>query len=310
MRTVFLGTPEFAVPSLNALCEYADVVAVVCQPDRERDRKGRIVEGAVKKRAEELGIPVYQFEKIRRDGVETLRGLAPDVMVTCAYGQILSQEILDIAPLGVLNVHGSILPRYRGSAPIQRALMDGEKETGVTIMRTDVGMDTGAILSVRKLAVDDDDYVDDLYDKLSVIGAELLVKTIDDYAAGKIKPVPQDNALATNAPPLKKEEAYLDFTGDAESVRNVIRGFGYGVCEFRGEPLKIYRAEVINQASENTAGLVLKAIKNDFVIACGNGALNLAEIQASGKKRMKTIDFLNGVHVQPGERLNKLGGNR
>lgn len=310
MRAVFLGTPEFAVPSLNALCGCVEVVAVVCQPDRERDRKGRIIEGAVKKRAEELGIPVYQFEKIRRDGVETLRELAPDVMITCAYGQILSQEILDIAPFGVLNVHGSILPRYRGSAPIQRALINGEKETGVTIMKTDVGMDTGAILSVEKLAIDDCDYVDDLYDKLSVIGAELLVKTLADYADGKIEPVPQDNDLATNAPPLKKEEAYLDFTSDAESVRNVIRGFGYGVCEFRGESLKIYRAEVSQKNCGQAAGTVVKAVKNDFVIACGNGALKLTEIQASGKKRMKTIDFLNGVHVQPGERLNKFGGNR
>lgn len=310
MRAVFLGTPEFAVPSLNALCECVEVVAVVCQPDRERDRKGRIIEGAVKKRAEEFGIPVYQFEKIRRDGVETLRELAPDVMITCAYGQILSQDILDIAPLGALNVHGSILPRYRGSAPIQRALINGEKETGVTIMKTDVGMDTGAILSVEKLAIDDCDYVDDLYDKLSVIGAELLVKTLADYVDGKIEPVPQDNDLATNAPPLKKEEAYLDFTSDAESVRNVIRGFGYGVCEFRGEPLKIYRAEVSQENCGQAAGTVVKAVKNDFVIACGNGALKLTEIQASGKKRMKTIDFLNGVHVQPGERLNKFGGNR
>lgn len=310
MRAVFLGTPEFAVPSLNALCECAEVVAVVCQPDRERDRKGRIIEGAVKKRAEELGIPVYQFEKIRHDGVEILRALAPDVMITCAYGQILSQEILDIAPWGVLNVHGSILPGYRGSAPIQRALINGEKETGVTIMKTDVGMDTGAILSVEKLAIVDDDYIDDLYDKLSVIGAGLLVKTLIDYVEDKIKPVPQDDALATNAPPLKKEEAYLDFTGDVEKVRNVIRGFGYGVCEFRGEPLKIYRADVVPGRCEEAAGTVVKAVKNDFVVTCGNGALNLAEIQVSGKKRMRTIDFLNGVHVQPGERLNKFGGNK
>lgn len=177
-------------------------------------------------------------------------------------------------------------------------------------MKTDVGMDTGAILSVEKLAIDDCDYVDDLYDKLSVIGAELLVKTLADYADGKIEPVPQDNDLATNAPPLKKEEAYLDFTSDAESVRNVIRGFGYGVCEFRGESLKIYRAEVSHENCGQAAGTVVKAVKNDFVIACGNGALKLTEIQASGKKRMKTIDFLNGVHVQPRERLNKFGGNR
>lgn len=310
MRVVFLGTPEFAVPSLDALYEHAEVVGAVCQPDRERDRKGRIIEGAVKRRAEELGIPVYQFEKIRRDGVETLRVLAPDVMITCAYGQILSQEILDIAPLGVLNVHGSVLPKYRGSAPIQRALINGEKKTGVTIMKTDIGMDTGAILSMKELEINGDDYVGDLYEKLSCVGADLLIKTLDGYLSGEIIPVPQNDALATQAPPLKKDEAYLDFTRSAESVRNVIRGFGYGVCEFRDEQLKIYRAEAIDDCGENTAGTVVTAVKHDFIVACGSGALAISELQACGKKRMKTADFLNGVHVMPGEILRKFGGNR
>lgn len=310
MRVVFLGTPEFAVPSLDALYEHAEVVGAVCQPDRERDRKGRIIEGAVKRRAEELGIPVYQFEKIRRDGVETLRALAPDVMITCAYGQILSQEILDIAPLGVLNVHGSVLPKYRGSAPIQRALINGEKKTGVTIMKTDIGMDTGAILSTEELEINGDDYVGDLYEKLSCVGADLLIKTLDGYLSGEIIPVPQNDALATQAPPLKKEEAYLDFTRSAESVRNVIRGFGYGVCEFRDEQLKIYRAEAIDDCGENTAGTVVTAVKHDFIVACGSGALAISELQACGKKRMKTADFLNGVHVMPGEILRKFGGNK
>ena len=310
MRVVFLGTPEFAVPSLDALYEHAEVVGAVCQPDRERDRKGRIIEGAVKRRAEELGIPVYQFEKIRRDGVETLCALAPDVMITCAYGQILSQEILDIAPLGVLNVHGSVLPKYRGSAPIQRALINGEKKTGVTIMKTDIGMDTGAILSMEELEINGDDYVGDLYEKLSCVGADLLIKTLDGYLSGEIIPVPQNDALATQAPPLKKEEAYLDFTRSAESVRNVIRGFGYGVCEFRDEQLKIYRAEAIDDCGENTAGTVVTAVKHDFIVACGSGALAISELQACGKKRMKTADFLNGVHVMPGEILRKFGGNR
>lgn len=310
MRVVFLGTPEFAVPSLDALYEHAEVVGAVCQPDRERDRKGRIIEGAVKRRAEELGIPVYQFEKIRRDGVETLRALAPDVMITCAYGQILSQEILDIAPLGVLNVHGSVLPKYRGSAPIQRALINGEKKTGVTIMKTDIGMDTGAILSMKELEINGDDYVGDLYEKLSCVGADLLIKTLDGYLSGEIIPVPQNDALATQAPPLKKEEAYLDFTRSAESVRNVIRGFGYGVCEFRDEQLKIYRAEAIDVCGENTAGTVVTAVKHDFIVACGSGALAISELQACGKKRMKTADFLNGVHVMSGEILRKFGGNK
>lgn len=231
-------------------------------------------------------------------------------MITCAYGQILSQEILDIAPLGVLNVHGSVLPKYRGSAPIQRALINGEKKTGVTIMKTDIGMDTGAILSMEELEINGDDYVGDLYEKLSCMGADLLIKTLDGYLSGEIIPVPQNDALATQAPPLKKEEAYLDFTRSAESVRNVIRGFGYGVCEFRDEQLKIYRAEAIDDCGENTAGTVVTAVKHDFIVACGSGALAISELQACGKKRMKTADFLNGVHVMPGEILRKFGGNR
>ena len=175
MKIVFLGTPAFAASVLRALAGKYEVAAAVCQPDREKDRKGRIIPCAVKTCAESLGIPVYQFEKIRRDGVETLRSLAPDLMVTAAYGQILSQEILDIPRLGTLNVHGSILPAYRGSAPIQRAIADGLDETGVTIMRTDAGMDTGDILSVKKVGIDENDYADDVYEKLAVAGSGLLL---------------------------------------------------------------------------------------------------------------------------------------
>lgn len=306
MRVVFLGTPEFAVPSLKALCEKHEVAAVVCQPDRERDRKGNFVQGAVKRTAIELGLPVYQFEKIKLEGVETLRELKPDVMITCAYGQILSQEILDIPQLGVLNVHGSLLPAYRGSAPIQRALINGESKTGVTIMKTDVGMDSGAMLAKAEVDIEDGDYVSDLYDKLSALGAELLMKTLDDYAAGKIAPQPQNENEVTYAPPLRKEEAYIDFNASAATMRNILRGFGYAVCSYNGEQLKIYGAELVGDNVGATPGTILTARKKELTVACGQGALRLTELQLSGKKRMKTVDFLNGVKMQEGEMLKSI----
>lgn len=298
MRVVFLGTPGFAATVLGALAKKYEVVAAVCQPDREKDRKGRLIPCAVKTLAESLGIPVFQFEKIRRDGVETLRGLVPDLMVTAAYGQILSQEILDIPRCGTLNVHGSLLPAYRGSAPIQRAIADGLTKTGVTIMRTDAGMDTGDILSKVAVAIGDNDYVDDVYEKLAADGSELLMNTIDGYVNGEIKPVPQDGAIATNAPPIKKEEYFMDFSRSAKDVRNRIRGFGYGVCILDENLLKVYRLDL--GEGNGKPGEVLKADKTGITVACGEGAVRFTEVQASGKKRMRAADFLNGVKVPVG----------
>ncbi len=304
MRIVFLGTPDFAVASLNALAQKYEVIAVVCQPDRERDRKGRIIEGAVKKRAVELSIPVYQFEKIRRDGVETLKALAPDIMITCAYGQILSQEILDIAPLGILNVHGSLLPKYRGSAPIQRAIINGEEETGVTIMKTDIGMDSGAMLKKRAIKIENNDYVDTLYEKLSLVGAELLMETLPLYITGEITPVPQNEEEVTYAPMLKKEETLLDFTQSAKTIRNIVRGHGYGAFEYNGQQVKVHELDLAE--GEGEPGEILVAKKRDFIVACKEGALNLKNLQMSGKKRMNTIDFLNGVKVTVGDKLTRI----
>lgn len=298
MRVVFLGTPKFAATVLEALTKKYEVAAAVCQPDREKDRKGRLIPCAVKELAESLGIPVFQFEKIRRDGVGTLREIAPDLMITAAYGQILSQEILDIPRFGTLNVHGSLLPKYRGSAPIQRAIADGLTETGVTIMRTDAGMDTGDILSETKVNIDDNDYVDAVYEKLAAAGSELLLNTIESYVGGRIKPVPQNGELATNAPPIKKEEYFIDFSRPACEVRNRIRGFGYGVCTLGENPLKVYRLDLAD--GKGGLGEVIKADKNGITVACGEGAVSFTEVQASGKKRMKTADFLNGVKVPVG----------
>lgn len=305
MRVVFFGSPEFAVPSLKALCAEHEVVAVVCQPDRERDRKGRIVHGALKLAATALNLPVYQFESVKKEGVELLRELRPDVMVTCAYGQILSKEILDIAPYGVINVHGSLLPEYRGAAPVQRALMDGKRVTGITIMKTDVGMDSGDILAVEEIEISDNDYIDELFGKLSLLGADLLVKTLNDYALGKITPIKQDESKVTYAPMIRKDEANIDFTQDATVIRNKVRGVGYGAFLYYGMPMKVFRLDVVS--GNGAPGEIIESLKNKLVVACGKDALCLTEMQMSGKKRMKISDFLNGVRVAVGEVLTPIG---
>lgn len=306
MRIVFLGTPEFAVNSLNALVEHHEVVAVVTQPDREKDRKGRIIEGAVKVRATELGLPTYQFEKIRRDGVEVLKSLAPDLMVTCAYGQMLSQEIIDIAPYGIFNVHGSLLPAYRGSAPIQRAIMNGEEYTGITIMKTDIGMDSGDILASEKVKIEHEDYVDDLYQKLSAVGAKLLIETIDAVIKNQIVPSRQNESEVTYAPMIKKADSGIDFSVDATVVRNRIRGVGFGVCEYNGSQIKVHKLDLAQNSQNAPAGEVISADKKGIVIACGNGAVSITELQQSGKKKMRAVDFLNGVKIKVGEKFNGL----
>ena len=300
MRAVFFGTPDFAVPSLIKLREICDVVAVVCQPDRAKDRKGRYIFSPVKQYAIDNGIPVYQFEKIRQEGVEILRGIAPDVMITCAYGQILSQEILDIPPYGVINVHGSLLPKYRGSSPLQWCLIDGEKVTGVTIMKTDIGMDTGAILTKREIEITDETYIDDLFLQSSNVGAELLAQTLPDYFAGKIVPEAQNEAQATKCRMLKKEDALIDWSLPAEVIRNKIRGIGFGYTYYKGEQLKIYKLDVATDDFAGQAGEIA-AIKNKLTVKCGEGLLSLKDVQLQNRKRMNIADFLNGVKLQSGE---------
>ena len=300
MRAVFLGTPAFAVPSLVKLREICDVVAVVCQPDRAKDRKGRFIFCPVKQYAIDNGIPVFQFEKIRLEGVETLKELAPDVMITSAYGQILSQEILDIPKFGVINVHGSMLPEYRGSSPLQWCLINGEKVTGVTIMKTDIGMDTGAMLRKREIEITENMYLDDLFEKASEVGAQLLIETLPDYFEGKIIPEPQDESKATKCRMLKKEEAVIDWSQSAEVVRNKIRGMGFGLTGYNGEQLKIYKLDLTDDVDLPGCGMI-EVAKNRITVKCGQGAVNITDLQLQNRKRMSVSDFLNGVKLQSGE---------
>lgn len=301
LKAIFMGTPQFAVPTLNALFELTDIIAVVCQPDKAKDRKGNFIFSPVKKIAIEKKIPCFQFEKIRRDGVSVIKSLNPDIIITCAYGQILSQEILDIPKFGVINVHASVLPAYRGSSPLQWALINGETRTGITIMRTDIGMDTGDILSVKEFAIDDNMYIGDLFDIASKEGAQLLLSTLPLYVDGKIKPVRQDDQAATKCAMIKKEDALIDWSADNITIRNRIRGIGYGYTNYGGENLKIYKLDLENRQGQ--PGEVV--VENGRIIVfCGKGAVSLKVVQLPNKNKLNITEFLNGSRIKTGDRFN------
>ena len=298
MRIVFMGTPEFAVPVLGALCGAGyEIAAVISQPDREKDKKGNVIATPVKRYALENGLNCLQFDRVSQHVAE-LKALKPDVMITAAYGQLLSADVLDVAPLGVLNVHASILPEYRGSSPIQTALLCGESETGVTIMKTDIGMDTGDILSMVKVPVLCSDNAQTLTDKLSGIGAELLVKTLPDYAAGKIKPIKQDDSKATHCKKIIKADALIDWKSSAHEISCKVRAFNPWPVAFSyldGVPFKIYAAEEV-KGNFGAAGTVTVSA-NNMTVACGEGGLKLLSVQIPGKKVLPIADFLRGKKI-------------
>lgn len=298
MRIVFMGTPEFAVPSLKTLLAYpgAEVVGVFTQPDRPKGRGNKLTPSPVKVTAAEAGIPVFQPEKIRKTGVEDLRNLHPDLCVTAAFGQILSKEILDIPPMGNINVHASLLPRHRGSAPIAHAIMVGDRKTGVTTMMMDEGIDTGDMLLQDETDIGDSETCEELTQRLSLLGAETLRKTLQAMEQGTLKRVPQDHAAMSYDPMLKKEMGWTDFTGTAGQVRGLVNGLNPWPCVSIpcGEGrLKLLRAVCAEGSGE--PGSILKADpKEGLVIACGEGAVRILELQAPGGKRMRAEDYLRG----------------
>ena len=306
MKVVFLGTPDFAVNSLNALVNSRHkVLAVVTQPDRPVGRKGEITPSPVKVCALKNGLKVLQYDKISKEGVEDLKSLAPDIMITCAFGQILSEDVLSIAPHGVINVHGSLLPKYRGAAPIQYAVLNGEKETGVTIMQTERGLDCGDIISVEKTEIGDNETAGDLFERLSDIGADLLVKTLDRIESGDVMPVKQDESLATVVKTIKKSDALIDWSKDSSALHNFVRGMNpwpVAYTFFKGKILKIFKAESVIDRSSSIFGEVLRC-DDELVIACGDGALKILELQLEGSKRMSASDFLRGRRLSVGDVL-------
>ena len=304
MRVVFLGTPDFAVASLNALVQEHQVVAVFTQPDRPRGRGGQLGESPVKLAAVKLGLPVYQPERIRRPpNPELLVELAANIMVVVGYGQIIPQSIIDIPPHGILNVHASLLPKYRGAAPIQWAIANGETETGVTIMRIDAGLDTGDMLLKRSLPIGPDQTAPELSNCLAPLGAELLLEAMRQIATVTAQAEKQDDALATLAPILKKEDGRIDWRRSAETIYNRLRGFTPwpgAYTTYRGGQLLIARAQPL--ASPAIKPGQVKIEQRRLLVGAGaDTALEILELQPAGKSRMTAEAFLNGYQPGPNQ---------
>lgn len=301
MKVLFLGTPDFAVGVLAALIRSKHtVVGVVTQPDRAV-KHGKTEPCAVKKFALENGLPVLQPIKIRNE-MDDVKAFGADIAVTAAYGQILNATVLDAFPKGVINVHASLLPKYRGASPIQSAIANGERVTGVTIMRTELGIDTGEILSIKELQIADNETAGSLTYKLSALGAELLVETLDNF--DNITPVKQDDSKATHCKMIKKEELFIDFERDAQTVVNQIRSLSPSPCAktvIGGEVYKIYNAKVADCAMPDgcVAGEIAVSDKK-LVIACADGGIEVLNIQAPSKRALDISEFLRGRRFNVG----------
>lgn len=306
LKIVFLGTTAFAVPALDQLVAAGhEVLAVVCQPDRPNQRGKKIRILPVKERAIALNIPVMQPQRIRDPENEAaLNAFGADLFVVAAYGQILSQAILDIPPMGCINIHGSLLPAYRGAAPIQRAIIDGCTETGITIMQLDAGMDTGDMLSKCTVSIHDQITADELENVLAEKGAALLVKTIEGLLDGSVKPEKQDHSIATYAEKLDRDTGRIQWQQQSHVILRLINGTtpqpgAYTLIN--NEKLKCFGPEIVADDSEAAPGTVLFAnSKQGFIVKTGDGALRLKEIQMPGKKRMKAIDYFRGNAIPVG----------
>lgn len=309
MRVVFMGTPDFAVGTLEAIIEAGhEVAAVVTQPDKPKGRSGALAMSPVKETALKYGITVLQPQRARDDAfVEELRAYNPDVIVVVAFGQILPKSIIDMPPYGCINVHASLLPKYRGAAPIQYAVIDGCEYSGVTTMQMDEGLDTGDILLVEEVKLDVKETGGSLFDRLSSVGANLLVKTLDAKKTGKITPIKQDEAQATYVKMISKSMGELDFTKPAVELERLIRGLNPWPSSYThigGKMLKIWDADVVD-GSEATPGTVVKVATDSFYVQCATGVLKINELQLEGKKRMNASDFLRGYQLVEGTVLGE-----
>ena len=291
-----MGSPDFALPTLRALASAYDVVGVVTQPDRASGRGRALKSPPVKLLAGELNIPTIQPEKLRMtEAMEQLRAWDPDLIVVAAFGQILRKDVLELPRYGCINIHASLLPRWRGAAPINAAILHGDKETGVTIMKMDVGLDTGPMLAKRSVRLTRDDTAGSVIETLSHVGADLLIETLPDYLSGKVQPVPQPEEGATYAPMLKKEEGRLDFTRPAEELERRVRAFNPwpgAFMDFDGTLLKVHRAHT--EAGNAQAGERL-VYRDQPAVGAGDGLLILDEVQPAGKKPMNGKSFLAGA---------------
>ena len=313
MRVVFMGTPDFAVASLNALVNAGhEVAAVVTQPDRPKGRGNKLAFPEVKERALELGFPVHQPDSVKDEAfLELLRGYNPDVIVVVAFGRILPQAVLDLPKYGCVNVHGSLLPQYRGAAPIQRAVLDGLKETGVTTMRMDIGMDTGDMLLQAALPITDEDTTGTMFDKLAVLGGRLLVETLEGLQQGTIQPQKQNEAEATHAARILKEDEVIDWNRPAQTIFCQIRGLAPAPGAYtlwNDQRLKIWKSRVNSKETGKAPGTVVEIGKDYLMVQTGEGCLEILELQPAGKKAMPAKAFCNGTGVETGVQFGEIHG--
>ena len=306
MKIIFMGTPDFAAASLEALiASRHEIQAVVTQPDKPKGRKGELTPSPVKVVAEGKGIKVYQPLKVRdEEFVKTLRAYNPDVIVVVAFGQIIPLSILKMPKFGCVNIHGSLLPKYRGAAPIQWAVLDGEKETGITTILMDEGIDTGDILLKKTIQIDTDETSGSLFDKLMALGAETILETLDELEKGNLTPTKQGESPTAYAKMLTKAMGLIDFTKSAKELDCFVRGMDPWPSAYTllaGKTLKLWKVRVVEGGGK--AGSVIDIGKESFTVACGEGAIEVLEVQLEGKKRMSAGDFLKGSTLNIGQEL-------
>lgn len=308
MKIVFMGTPDFAVPCLRKLAESDhEIAAVFTQPDKPKGRGYKMIPTPVKSAAQEYNIPVYQPLSLRKgddaaESMKILNDIDPELIVVTAYGQILPTEILELPRFGCINIHASLLPKYRGAAPINWVLLNGETETGVTSMQMSEGLDTGDMLIKRAVEIGENEAYSALYSRLSEIGGEVLMETIAGLEAGTLVPEKQDDSLSCYSPMIRKEMSALDFTKSAAELHNVIRGVT-GFTTLGGKRLKVFESEISDNIAMAEPGTVVDPDR--FAVSCGDGVIIFNEVQLEGSKRMKTADFLRGKKLEKGEMLGK-----
>ncbi len=305
-RTVFMGTPDFSVPCLERLIAISEVIGVVTQPDKPRGRGQKMSPSPVKTAALKAGIPVYQPQKVRDEAfVRTLAEMAPDLIVVVAFGQILSEQVLSIPPMGCINVHASLLPRYRGAAPMQWCLINGESETGVTTMMMDKGLDTGDMLEKKVVSIHPDMTLEELHDTLSVVGAELLENTVKKLLAGSLRREKQNDADSNYAPMIRRETGRIDWQKPAGEIHNLVRALDSwpgAYAELDGKTYKIWRTKVLEDR-DGAAGEILEAGTAEIIVGTGKGAVAIMELQAPGGRRLRAADYLRGHGFSPGSRF-------
>ncbi len=308
MRLVFLGTPDFACQPLEAILKSKhEVLAVVTQPDKPVGRKAVITPCAVKVLAKSYGLKTLSYQKIRVDGVEDLKALNPDIMVTCAYGQILSKEILNIAKHGIINIHASLLPKYRGAAPIQWSIINGDNTTGVTIMQTAEGVDTGDIIYAKEIEINKTETAGELFDRLSLLGAEMIVKVLDDIENGKATFTKQDESRATKVGMIKKQDGKIDFNKTSESIVNLIRGLNpwpIAFTNYENKTLKIFSAET-SDLNGNSGEVLVSDVTSGLIIGTKDKSIKINELQLEGSKRMAVKEFLIGRKIPIGYKFGE-----